>query len=54
MAVQSDGKIVVAGFLNGSNYDFALVRYTAAGALDASFGSGGKVTTDFGSYTDDG
>jgi uncharacterized delta-60 repeat protein len=53
VAVQSDGKIVVAGSSsNGSNTDFALVRYTAAGALDASFGNGGKVTTDFGSSTD--
>ena len=49
MAVQPDGKIVVAGFtMNASGVaDFALVRYTATGALDASFGTGGKVTTDF-------
>ena len=53
VAVQSDGKIVVAGYSsNGSNSDFALVRYTAAGALDASFGSGGKVITDLGSKED--
>jgi uncharacterized delta-60 repeat protein len=32
--------------------DFAVARYTAAGVLDPSFGSGGKVTTNFttGSY----
>ncbi|GDY23353.1 hypothetical protein LBMAG56_47000 [Verrucomicrobiota bacterium] len=55
VAVQSDGKIIVAGFSsNGGNDDFALVRYTAAGALDPSFGTGGKVTTDFGSGTDQG
>jgi uncharacterized delta-60 repeat protein len=53
VAVQSDGKIIVAGSSsNGSNYDFALVRYTAAGALDTSFGSGGKVTTPIGTRTD--
>ena len=49
VAVQGDGKMVLAGVsLNGSNYDFALVRYNANGALDTSFGSGGKATTDFG------
>ena len=53
VAVQGDGKIIVAGYTaNGSNTDFALVRYTAAGALDPSFGTGGKVTTDFGSGND--
>src|SRR6185503_2920007 len=42
VAVQSDGKILLAGYsypYNGSNYDFALVRYTAAGALDTGSGS---------------
>ena len=49
VAVQTDGKIVVAGYSFGSNYDFALVRYTASGALDAGFGTGGKVITPIGS-----
>jgi len=44
VAVQSDGRIVVAGY---TTLDFALARYNANGALDATFGSGGKVTTDF-------
>jgi hypothetical protein len=39
--VQPDGRIVVAG--EGSN-DFAVARFTTNGALDASFGSGGKVS----------
>ena len=53
VTVQSDGKIVVAGrSWSGSSYDIAVVRYTNTGALDASFNSGGKVTTDFGSTTD--
>ena len=50
----SDGKIVAAGQAvvgrtanNQSNFDFALVRYNANGSLDTSFGTGGKVTTDF-------
>jgi uncharacterized delta-60 repeat protein len=47
VVIQRDGKIVVAGLGNG--YDFALARYTTGGRLDRSFGSGGKVLTDFGS-----
>jgi uncharacterized delta-60 repeat protein len=47
VAIQSDGKIVVTGFSsNGTNNDFAVVRYTATGALDASFGTGGIATTN--------
>ena len=52
VALQSDGKIVVAGraltpdSIRGS--DFFLVRYTADGRLDVGFGAGGLVTTDFG------
>jgi len=50
VAIQTDGKIVVAGFSNnGSFEDFALVRYNSDGSLDNTFGSGGKVTTSFGS-----
>ncbi|WP_310442501.1 DUF4347 domain-containing protein, partial [Sulfurimonas sp.] len=49
VTLQVDGKIVVAGFtVNGSNYDFALVRYNSDGSLDTTFGGDGKVTTDFG------
>ncbi len=47
VAVQPDGKIVAAGISGG---DFALARYNSDGSLDPSFGSGGKVTTDFGSF----
>ena len=53
MVIDGSGRIVVAGYaLIGSDNDFALVRYNADGTLDTSFGTGGKVTTDFG-YTDD-
>ena len=39
MALQSDGKILVAGSShNGTNRDFALARYTANGTLDTTFG----------------
>ena len=51
VAIQSDGKIVAAGgtfsFPSG---DFALARYNVDGSLDPTFGSGGKVTTDFGGF----
>jgi uncharacterized delta-60 repeat protein len=45
VAIQPDGRIVVAGASAG---DFALARYNRDGSLDTSFGSDGKVTTDFG------
>jgi len=41
MALQSDGKIVVAGAtFNGTDKDIALIRYNADGSLDTSFGNG--------------
>lgn len=54
VAVQADGKIVVAGSTatTGTDLDFALVRYNADGSLDADFGTGGKVVTSFGNSTD--
>jgi uncharacterized delta-60 repeat protein len=56
VAIQSDGKIVVAGFAATSDTpdtdDFALARYNNDGTLDTSFGTGGKVTTDFGAADD--
>ncbi len=55
VALQSDGKIVVAGFSNnGINNDFALARYNANGTLDTSFDGDGKLTTDFGGSIDEG
>ncbi len=45
VAVQDNGSIVVAGVTTATSGDIALARLTSAGALDASFGSGGKVTT---------
>src|SRR5262249_6508072 len=47
IAVQSDGKIVVVGSGGSTGNDFEVVRYNPNGSLDTSFGSGGKVTTDF-------
>ncbi|MDZ4405029.1 MAG: delta-60 repeat domain-containing protein, partial [Prosthecobacter sp.] len=49
VVMQSDGKLVVAGYYyNGSNNDFAVVRYNADGTLDTSFNGTGKATCDFG------
>jgi uncharacterized protein (TIGR03437 family) len=49
LVLQSDGKLVAAGFTClGGNCDFALARYNTNGTLDTTFGTGGKVTTDFG------
>ncbi|HRI02645.1 MAG TPA: delta-60 repeat domain-containing protein [Pyrinomonadaceae bacterium] len=52
VALQSDGKIVVAGRSHKPGtlleFDFAVVRYDRNGSLDTSFGSGGKVTTNVG------
>lgn len=49
IAIQSDGKILVAGGadMNATSFDFALARYNSNGSPDSTFGTGGKVTTDF-------
>ena len=55
IAVQDDGKIVVGGTtLTGtstSGQDFALIRLTSTGQLDAGFGQGGKVVTPMQSHS---
>lgn len=50
VAIQSNGKILVAGSSESaaSVNNFAIVRYNADGSLDNLYGSGGKVTIDFG------
>ncbi len=56
VAVQADGRIVAAGFAHTNNSiisDFALTRYDASGALDPTFGTGGRVRTDFGGRFDE-
>jgi uncharacterized delta-60 repeat protein len=52
LALQPDGKLLVVGSTTdticiGGNSDFALARYHPDGRLDTSFGTGGKVVTDF-------
>jgi uncharacterized delta-60 repeat protein len=44
LVLTPDGRIVAAG---RGNSDFALARYEPDGSLDPSFGTGGKVTTEF-------
>lgn len=49
VAIQSDGKIVVAGYSwNGVDNDFAVARYNSDGSLDTTFSGDGRQTTDFG------
>jgi len=51
--VLADGSLLVVGLagVNGQS-DVAVAKYTAAGALDGSFGTGGLVTVDFGGNFD--
>jgi uncharacterized delta-60 repeat protein len=54
LVVQTDGKIVVVGnSSNGTDLDFAVVRYNTNGTLDNTFGTGGKVTTNITPGDDD-
>ncbi|MFM6206995.1 DUF4347 domain-containing protein, partial [Planktothrix sp.] len=45
MALQPDGKIIVAGTSKG---DVAVLRYNSNGSLDTTFSGDGKLTTDLG------
>ncbi|HEX4415393.1 MAG TPA: PKD domain-containing protein [Lacipirellulaceae bacterium] len=53
VAIQSDDKIVVGGTTDATAAaDFALVRYNVNGTLDSTFGTAGRVTTDFAGKAD--
>ncbi|TAG03149.1 MAG: hypothetical protein EAZ43_07170 [Betaproteobacteria bacterium] len=54
VAVQSDGKIVVAGYCGDSSVsvDFCALRYLSTGAIDTSFDFDGRVTTAIGTFID--
>src|SRR5688500_2418993 len=56
VAVQSDGKVIVAGTtatgITAQGTDVALARYNVDGTLDTTFGVGGKVTTHLGGTSD--
>lgn len=55
VAVQADGKVIAGGSTEtgNNNNDFALLRYTTTGILDASFGNAGKVVTAIGAQSDE-
>lgn len=46
--IGSDGKIVVAGVLEGDLFYFLTARYNTDGTPDSTFGTNGVVVTDFG------
>jgi uncharacterized delta-60 repeat protein len=57
VAVQSNGKIIAVGYAknldrnpNGTHTDFAILRLNPNGTPDSSFGSNGRVWTDFGIF----
>jgi uncharacterized delta-60 repeat protein len=54
VAVQADGKIVVAGAgtFDGGDLDFAVFRLLPDGLIDASFGAGGTAITEFSTADD--
>ena len=55
MTLDSQGRIIVAGASwrgYPTYYDFAVARFTSNGSLDASFGGGGTVLTDFNGFND--
>ncbi|MGH3024325.1 MAG: delta-60 repeat domain-containing protein [Gaiellaceae bacterium] len=47
VALQTDGKIVVAGRTGSKGGRFALIRYETDGAVDATFGGDGRTAKDF-------
>jgi uncharacterized delta-60 repeat protein len=53
VAIQPDGKIVVAGYaITAATPDFAVARYNSNGTLDSSFSGDGIVTTPINDATD--
>lgn len=54
MAVQSDGRIIIAGrWFSGVGHDVFMLRYMPDGSLDPSFGDLGQASADLGSYFDE-
>src|SRR5262249_3925605 len=48
VAIQSDGKILAAGYTGDGSTKIALVRYISNGILDSSFNGDGEVITSIG------
>jgi uncharacterized delta-60 repeat protein len=53
VVVQRDGRIVLAGYSDGEDHDFALACYNTNGTLDSTFGNAGITTTNFSTNSDD-
>jgi uncharacterized delta-60 repeat protein len=55
LRIQSDGKIVLAGYSSSNGFDSSIVlaRYNTNGSLDTTFDTDGKVITVFGANFDD-
>ena len=49
--IQSDGKILIAGYAIYNNGNFAIARFDVNGVIDTTFGTDGGVSTDIGGYT---
>ncbi|NUQ63574.1 MAG: hypothetical protein HUU20_13950 [Pirellulales bacterium] len=54
LALQPDGKIVVAGYSRGArtDQDFTVARFSDTGSLDTTFGSGGTVRLSLSKWID--
>lgn len=52
IAIQLDGKIIVAGTSESGGSDFAIVRYNPNGTLDDTFNGNGILTTNMGTGED--
>lgn len=52
VALQADGKIVLAGYTTSGSPAFGVVRYHSNGSVDTTFNSGGSVTTSIGPGAD--
>src|SRR5687767_696962 len=48
VSLQSDGKVVLSGYCYIDISVFCLARYSTAGVLDTTYGTGGKVFTPIG------
>ena len=53
IVLQSNGRIVLAGYSYTQGHDFSLAGYNPDGTLDSTFGNGGFMATDFSGATDD-
>lgn len=53
LLIQPDGKYLICGLIKNTHRDAFLARFTQRGRPDGTFGTGGKVVTDFFTLGDD-